>query len=160
MPLTGLSFVRSAELLQPAEIERVVRAAVAVGFRKVRLTGGEPTLRPDIVDIVESVAGVDGLADVAMTTNGILMPRLAERLARAGLRRVNVHIDTLHPGRLQRVMRFATAEEVWAVSRRQRPPGCDRSAERGRHAGLQRRGRRRPGAAHAGSGLARAVHRS
>jgi cyclic pyranopterin phosphate synthase len=114
MPLTGLSFARSAELLQPVEIERVVRAAVAIGFRKVRITGGEPTLRPDIVDIIEHMASVDGLRDVAMTTNGILLPRLAERLARAGLRRVNVHIDTLHSGRLQRIMRFGTVEEIWA----------------------------------------------
>jgi cyclic pyranopterin phosphate synthase len=85
-----------------------------VGFRKIRLTGGEPTLRPDLVDIVERLARLPGLRDLAMTTNGILLPRLAARLASAGLRRVNVHIDTLHPGRLQRLMRFGTVEEIWA----------------------------------------------
>jgi len=113
MPLSGLQFARPADLLTPAEIERVVAAAIAVGFRKVRLTGGEPTLRPDIVEIVERLGRLDGLDDIAMTTNGILMPRLAGRLRAAGLRRVNVHVDSLHPGRLQRIMRFATLEEIW-----------------------------------------------
>ncbi len=114
MPMSGLQFARSEELLTAAEIERVARAALAVGFRKIRLTGGEPTLRPDLVDIVERLGRLPGLRDLAMTTNGILLPRLAERLAAAGLRRVNVHVDTLHPGRLQRIMRFGTVQEIWA----------------------------------------------
>jgi len=114
MPLSGLKFARSEQLLSPAEIERVARAAVAVGFRKIRLTGGEPTLRPDLLEIVERLGPLPGLADLAMTTNAILLPRLAAQLARAGLRRVNVHLDALHPGRLQRVMRFGTVEEIWA----------------------------------------------
>ena len=114
MPLSGLKFSRSDDLLSPAEIERVAQAAVAVGFRKVRLTGGEPTLRPDLLEIVERLGRLSGLRDIAMTTNGILLPRLAEPLVRAGLRRVNIHIDTLHPGRLQRVMRFGTVDEIWA----------------------------------------------
>src|SRR6185503_13674087 len=94
MPLRGLSFVPSPELLTAAEIEYVARVAVSLGFRKFRLTGGEPTLRPDIVDIVGRIAAIDGVADVAMTTNAILLPRLAEPLAAAGLRRINVHVDT------------------------------------------------------------------
>jgi len=114
MPLSGLRFARTVELLAAAELERVVRAAVTVGFRKVRLTGGEPTLRPDLVDIVERLAPIPGLLDLAMTTNAILLPRLAGRLASAGLRRVNIHVDSLHPGRLQRLMRFGTVEEIWA----------------------------------------------
>jgi cyclic pyranopterin phosphate synthase len=114
MPLSGLKFSRSADLLSPAEIERVARAAVTVGFRRVRLTGGEPTLRPDLLEIVERLGQLPGLGDIAMTTNGILLPRLAEPLVRAGLKRVNIHIDTLHPGRLQRIMRFGTVDEIWA----------------------------------------------
>ncbi len=114
MPLSGLQFARSDALLSPAEIERVVRCAIEVGFRKVRLTGGEPTLRPDLLEIVTRLGRLQGLDDLAMTTNGLLLPRLAEPLAAAGLRRVNVHLDTLHPGRLQRIMRFATVEEIWA----------------------------------------------
>ena len=114
MPLRGLAFVPSPELLTAAEIEAVARAAVAVGFRKFRLTGGEPTLRADIVEITRRIAGVPGVADLAMTTNGILLPRLAGPLREAGLRRLNVHVDTLNPERLPKLMRFATVEEIEA----------------------------------------------
>ena len=114
MPLRGLSFVPSPELLTAAEIETVVRAAVAVGFHKFRLTGGEPTLRPEIVEITERIAAVPGVEDLAMTTNGILLPRLAKPLKDAGLRRLNIHVDTLHPERLKKIMRFATLEEMEA----------------------------------------------
>jgi cyclic pyranopterin phosphate synthase len=114
MPLRGLSFVPSPELLTPAEIETVARAAVAVGFRKFRLTGGEPTLRADLVEITARIAGVAGVEDLAMTTNGILLPRLAGPLREAGLRRLNIHVDTFHPERLKRLMRFASVEEVEA----------------------------------------------
>ena len=114
MPLEGLSFLPPQTLLTAQEIETVVRAAVAVGFRKFRLTGGEPTLRADLCDIVERIAGVPGVGDLAMTTNGILLPRLAHELAAAGLRRVNVHLDTLDPDRLSRVMRWGSLAEIWA----------------------------------------------
>jgi cyclic pyranopterin phosphate synthase len=114
MPLRGLSFVPSDELLRAEEIEVVARAAVGVGFRKFRFTGGEPTLRPDIVDIVSRVASLDGVDDVAMTTNAILLPRLAAPLAAAGLRRINIHVDTFHPERLKKLMRFGTVAEILA----------------------------------------------
>ncbi len=114
MPLRGLTFVPSEELLTAAEIELVGRAAVSVGFRKFRLTGGEPTLRPDIVDIVRRIASIEGAADVAMTTNAILLPRLARPLAEAGLGRINIHVDTFHPERLRKLMRFGTIEEIEA----------------------------------------------
>ena len=114
MPLRGLTFVPSPELLTAAEIEAVVQAAVDVGFHKFRLTGGEPTLRPDIVEITSRIAAVDGVRDLAMTTNGILLPRLARPLREAGLRRLNVHLDTLDPERLKKLMRFASVEEVEA----------------------------------------------
>jgi GTP 3',8-cyclase len=114
MPLRGLSFVPSAELLTAGEIETVVRAAVAVGFHKFRLTGGEPTLRPEIVEITGRIAAVAGVEDLAMTTNGILLPRLAKPLRDAGLRRLNIHVDTLHPERLKKLMRFASLEEMEA----------------------------------------------
>jgi cyclic pyranopterin phosphate synthase len=114
MPIRGLSFVPSDELLRAEEIEVVARAAVSVGFRKFRFTGGEPTLRPDIVDIVARVAAIDGVADVAMTTNAVLLPRLAAPLAAAGLRRINIHVDTFHPERLKKLMRFGTVAEIRA----------------------------------------------
>jgi len=114
MPVRGLSFVPSPELLTAREIELVARSAVSQGFRKFRLTGGEPTLRPDIVEIVERIAAIEGVRDLAMTTNAILLPRLAKGLAEAGLRRVNIHVDTLNPDRLKKLMRFGTAEEILA----------------------------------------------
>lgn len=114
MPLRGLHFLRSEELLSALEIERVARAATSVGFRKFRLTGGEPTLRPDLVDIVRRIAATPGAEDVAMTTNAVLLPRLAQPLRDAGLTRLNVHVDTLHPEHLKRLMRFGTLAEIEA----------------------------------------------
>ena len=114
MPMRGLSFAPFPELLTAPEIETVARAAVGVGFRKFRLTGGEPTLRPDLVEIAARIASVPGVEDLAMTTNGILLPRLAKPLREAGLRRLNIHVDTLDPERLKKVMRFASIEEVMA----------------------------------------------
>src|SRR5256714_7591584 len=113
MPLSGVSFVPPAELLQAAEIEMVGRAAIAAGFRRVRLTGGEPTLRSDLVEIVSRLVAVPGMGDVAMTTNGILLPRLAEPLKRAGLRRVNIHLDTLNAERVRQIMRWNDLARVW-----------------------------------------------
>lgn len=114
MPLRGLTFAHSEELLTAEEIERVARAAGSVGFRKIRLTGGEPTLRADLVEIVQRIRGVPQIRDIALTTNGILLPALAPRLKEAGLNRINVHIDTLDPERLKRVMRFGSFEQIWA----------------------------------------------
>jgi cyclic pyranopterin phosphate synthase len=114
MPLSGLQFVPSVALLTAAEIETVARAAVAVGFRKFRLTGGEPTLRSDLLEIVERLAALPGVRDLAMTTNGVRLPVLAGPLVRAGLRRVNVHLDSLDPERLARIMRWGTLKQIWA----------------------------------------------
>ena len=114
MPLRGLSFAPFPEFLTAAEIETVARAAVGVGFRKFRLTGGEPTLRPDLVEITARIASVPGVQGLAMTTNGILLPRLAKPLREAGLTRLNIHVDTLDPERLKTLMRFASIEEVMA----------------------------------------------
>jgi cyclic pyranopterin phosphate synthase len=112
MPLRGLSFVPSPELLTAAEIELVARAGVSVGFHKFRLTGGEPTLRPDLVEIVGRIAAIPGVRDLAMTTNAILLPKLAKPLVAAGLKRINIHVDTFDPGRLKKLMRFSTLEEI------------------------------------------------
>ena len=84
MPLRGLEFVSSDEVLTAQEIEIVVKAASTVGFNKIRLTGGEPTLRRDLIDIVQRISKVDGIDQVSMTTNAILLPDLATPLKKAG----------------------------------------------------------------------------
>lgn len=113
LPVKGLKFLPRDELLSPSEIEDVVRVAVSVGFRKFRLTGGEPTLRPDLVEIVQRLRQIEGVGDLAMTTNGIFLPKLARPLAQAVLRRVNIHFDSLHPERLPLIMRRARLEQIW-----------------------------------------------
>jgi GTP 3',8-cyclase len=113
MPLSGLSFAPSAELLSASEIELVARGAIAAGFRRVRLTGGEPTLRADLVEIVGRLSAVPGMGDIAMTTNGILLPKLAAELKRAGLGRVNIHLDTLNPDRVRQIMRWGDLARIW-----------------------------------------------
>jgi len=113
MPLHGLTFVKSKELLTAEEIEKVVRAAAAIGFRKFRLTGGEPTLRPDLVEVTARIAGVNGAHDLGMTTNGLLLDKLAQPLKDAGLKRVNIHLDSLNTERAKQLMRFLDPEAVW-----------------------------------------------
>ena len=88
-------FLRRAELLTFEEIARIARIAAGLGVRKLRLTGGEPLLRREIERLVSMLAGIDGIEDVAMTTNASLLPRKAEALADAGLRRITVSLDSL-----------------------------------------------------------------
>ena len=113
MPLEGLRFLPRDEMLSAEEIERVVRAAVSVGFRKFRLTGGEPTLRGDLIEIVERLAAVEGVGDLALTTNALLLRKLARPLKEAGLSRINVHLDSLNPETVERQMRWGSFEKVW-----------------------------------------------
>ena len=88
-------FLRRSELLTFEEIAQVVRIGAGLGVRKLRLTGGEPLMRRDLERLVEMLAGIDGIDDIAMTTNGSLLPRKARVLADAGLRRVTVSLDSL-----------------------------------------------------------------
>ena len=113
MPLEGLRFLPNTELLTAAEFETVARAAVSVGFRKFRLTGGEPTLRLDIVEIVERLSRVPGVNALALTTNALLLGDLAVPLKRAGLNRINVHLDSLDPVTVERQMRWGSFEKIW-----------------------------------------------
>src|SRR5277367_5618154 len=113
MPLEGLRFLPNSELLNAEEIERVVRAAVSIGFRKFRLTGGEPSLRLDLLEIIERIAAIDGVGDLALTTNALLLPKLARPLKAAGLKRINVHLDSLDPIAVERQMRWGSFARVW-----------------------------------------------
>lgn len=100
----GVSGRPPDDLLTPAEIEGLVRHLVnRHGLRKVRLTGGEPTVRSDLIEIIRRLASIEGLRDIAMTTNGLTLARQARRYAHAGLDRVNVSLDSLNPGRFHRI---------------------------------------------------------
>jgi cyclic pyranopterin phosphate synthase len=109
-----ISFRPPAELMQDDEILRLVRLFVRLGFDKFRLTGGEPTVRAHIVDLVHGIAHTPGVRSLSMTSNGVLFARLAGALARAGLQRVNFSLDTLDPQKFERLTRRGRLEDVWA----------------------------------------------
>jgi cyclic pyranopterin phosphate synthase len=102
------------ELLTFEEITHFVRVAAPLGIDKVRLTGGEPTLRRGLPKLVEMLAGVPGLKDIGLTTNGLLLAQQAQALYDAGLRRMNVSLDTLDPGRFRELTRRDGLELVLA----------------------------------------------
>lgn len=99
MPVEGLAWLPNDSLLTDDEIFRVIRVAVEHGIERVRLTGGEPLIRPSLIEIVRSVATLSPRPEITLTTNGIGLAALAEPLAKAGLDRINVSLDTLNPER-------------------------------------------------------------
>jgi cyclic pyranopterin phosphate synthase len=114
MPPEGVPSRPHEDILRYEEIELVVRAAAELGISKVRLTGGEPLVRLGLVDLVDMLARIPRVDDLAMTTNGILLSRYAQDLARAGLRRVNISLDTLQPERFRQITRRGRLEDVLA----------------------------------------------
>ena len=107
------TFHPNPELMQDDELALLTRMFASLGFDKIRLTGGEPTVRAHIVDVVRSIASTEGIRSVSMTTNGVLLRKLAQPLAEAGLQRVNISIDTLDPGKFHRLTRWGNLEDVW-----------------------------------------------
>jgi cyclic pyranopterin phosphate synthase len=107
-----ITFRPRAELLQDDEILRLVRIFTGLGFEKFRLTGGEPTVRANIVDLVTGITATPGVKIVAMTTNGLLLRDLSRPLANAGLQRVNISIDTLDPQKFKTVTRWGKIDDV------------------------------------------------
>src|SRR4029077_7443628 len=100
-----VSFLDKAELLTFEEIARFVEIAAPLGIDKVRLTGGEPLLRRELPRLGRMIANISGIRDVGLTTNGILLADQAQALFDAGLRRINVSLDTLHPDRFRQLPR-------------------------------------------------------
>src|SRR5579872_4414801 len=105
MPEKDVEFVDRREILDFEEIERFVRIAVGLGINKVRVTGGEPLVRRDLPVLIERLSAIPGIHDLALTTNGVLLQELAEPLYEAGLRRINVHLDTLERERFLEITR-------------------------------------------------------
>jgi GTP 3',8-cyclase len=105
MPEEGGQFAPVSQLLSFDEIEHFAKVAVSMGVRKIRLTGGEPLLRPNLPDLVERLARIDGVEDLGLTTNAVLLSRYAKTLHDAGLRRLNIHLDSLDRQRFAHISR-------------------------------------------------------
>jgi cyclic pyranopterin phosphate synthase len=109
-----ITFRPNAEFMQDDEVRILVNLFAHLGFDKIRLTGGEPTVRANIVELVRDIAHTPGIRKLTMTTNGVLLARLAQPLAEAGLQRVNISLDTLDAKKFQRLTRWGSVEDVWA----------------------------------------------
>lgn len=112
MPEQGVSLIPHKKILTFEEIVEFTRVAVSMGVDKVRITGGEPLVRKGVVNLVSMLASLQGIKDLSMTTNGVLLDQFAEPLARAGLHRVNISLDTLNPAKFLEITRVGTLEDV------------------------------------------------
>lgn len=108
-----MTFRPNAEMMQDDELLLLTRLCAGLGFDKIRLTGGEPTVRANVVELVRGIAATPGVKYLTMTTNGVLLGKLAAPLKEAGLQRVNISIDTLDPARFRRLTRWGSFEQVW-----------------------------------------------
>ena len=124
MPLEGLEWMPKAEILTYEEITEVVRQLAPLGLRRLRITGGEPTIRPDLATLVRMLKGVPGIEDIALSTNGVKLPELSASLRSAGLDRVNISADSLR------------ADRIASISRRNLPFDPIASAQAAEDAGL------------------------
>ncbi|MFZ5633822.1 MAG: GTP 3',8-cyclase MoaA [Bacillota bacterium] len=113
MPPEGVKLVPHDQILRNEEIARLVEAAALAGIKKVRLTGGEPLVRKGLVELVAAIGAIPGIDDIALTTNGLLLPEMGGELKRAGLRRVNISLDTLDPGLFRFITGSGDLKQVW-----------------------------------------------
>ena len=105
MPLEGLPWLPKAEILRYEEIAEVVRQLAPMGLRRLRITGGEPTIRPQLGTLVRMLRDIPEIEDIALSTNGVKLPTMAAELADAGLDRVNISADSLRPERVVKIAR-------------------------------------------------------
>jgi cyclic pyranopterin phosphate synthase len=112
MPEEGLSMKNHSDILSFEEIVEVVKVGVKLGINKVRLTGGEPLVRKGLADLISQINDIDGIADIGLTTNGILLPKMAKDLKEAGLKRVNISMDTLNKEKFASITRIGKLEDV------------------------------------------------
>lgn len=106
-------FLAHSDLLSYEELLRVVRLAVAMGMNKLRLTGGEPLVRRGVLDFIHQLSLLEGLEQVRLTTNGVLLAESAEKLYAAGIRYINVSLDTLQPEKFKKITGYDHFADVW-----------------------------------------------
>ncbi len=114
MPAEGVCPMGHDELLRIEEIEAITRVATRIGIKSVRLTGGEPLVRKGVVDLVQALNDMPEIENISMTTNGVLLPKMADELKRAGLSRVNISLDTLDPEQFEFITRVGKIESTLA----------------------------------------------
>ena len=114
MPEEGVCLKEHKEMLTEDEMITAVEAAASLGIKKLRITGGEPLVKRNIVSICRRAALVEGIEEVCLTTNGIFLPKLAEPLKAAGVKRINLSLDTLDPEKYAYITRKGTLDEFWA----------------------------------------------
>ena len=114
MPEDGVCKKRHEEMLTQEEMIMAIRAAAALGIRKLRITGGEPLVKSNIVGLCRAAAAVDGIEEVCLTTNGTLLPKLAAPLREAGVRRLNISLDTLDAEKFRYITRIGNLEDALA----------------------------------------------
>ena len=125
MPLEGLPWLPKAEILRYEEITEVVRQLAPLGLRRLRITGGEPTIRPALTSLVRQLREIPGVEDIALSTNGVKLPELAGPLADAGLDRVNISADSLRPERVTAIARRDLGFDLRAAARAAQAAGLD-----------------------------------
>ncbi len=114
MPEEGVVLKKHEDLLSYEEIIEVIKTGVRLGINKIRLTGGEPLVRKGIETLVSKINEIEGIKDIGLTTNGILLPKLAVKLREAGLNRVNISLDTLNPEKYRKITRVGSLEQALA----------------------------------------------
>lgn len=112
MPEEGIAPLGHENILTLEQIERVIKTAARNGVRKVRFTGGEPLVRKNMVELIAKTAQIDAIEDIAMTTNGMLLPEMAPKLKEAGLKRVNISLDTLSAAKFEYITRRQAYNQV------------------------------------------------
>lgn len=112
MPKDGVKKILHEKIISPERIEEIVKEAVKLGIRKVRITGGEPLVRNGIIEICRLIAGISGIEELCLTTNGILLKSLAKDLKNAGVDRLNISLDTLNKDKFNKITRGGNLDDV------------------------------------------------
>lgn len=112
MPEKGVTQLQHEDILRIEEIERLVEIAASKGITRVRLTGGEPLVRKGVADLIRNIKAIPGIERIALTTNGLLLPQMAEELKEAGLSRVNISLDTLDPEQFRMITRTGELQQA------------------------------------------------